>query len=63
MPMYLNCIISSCLMLRCRFLGYFLSDHFDHIKQIAGSESIGIGGDYDGVERLVKLCMHVTSAP
>ncbi|XP_030907876.1 dipeptidase 2 isoform X1 [Melopsittacus undulatus] len=28
-----------------------LADHFDHIKKIAGSESIGIGGDYDGVER------------
>ncbi|NWU27444.1 DPEP2 Dipeptidase, partial [Dyaphorophyia castanea] len=28
-----------------------LADHFDHIKKIAGSESIGVGGDYDGVER------------
>ncbi|XP_039931378.1 dipeptidase 2-like [Hirundo rustica] len=32
-----------------------LADHFDHIKAIAGSESIGIGGDYDGVERLVNF--------
>ncbi|XP_067158706.1 dipeptidase 2-like isoform X3 [Apteryx mantelli] len=27
-----------------------LADHFDHIKKIAGPESIGIGSDYDGVE-------------
>jgi len=40
------------------FSWYFLSDHFDHIKKIAGSQSIGIGGDYDGVERLVKLYIH-----
>ncbi|XP_063294317.1 dipeptidase 2-like [Pelobates fuscus] len=26
-----------------------LADHFDYIKGIAGPESIGIGGDYDGV--------------
>nr|XP_020661362.1 dipeptidase 2-like [Pogona vitticeps] len=25
-----------------------VADHFDHIKKIAGSDSIGIGGDYDG---------------
>ncbi|XP_067405934.1 dipeptidase 2-like [Emydura macquarii macquarii] len=27
-----------------------VADHFDHIKKIAGSRSIGIGGDYDGVD-------------
>ncbi|XP_048402162.1 dipeptidase 1 isoform X4 [Stegostoma tigrinum] len=26
-----------------------VADHFDHIKKIAGYESVGIGGDYDGV--------------
>ncbi|KAM3919769.1 dipeptidase 2-like [Leptodactylus fuscus] len=26
-----------------------LADHFDYIKKIAGPESVGIGGDYDGV--------------
>ncbi|XP_078257753.1 dipeptidase 2 [Rhinoraja longicauda] len=26
-----------------------VADHFDHIKKFAGYESIGIGGDYDGV--------------
>ncbi|XP_014373178.1 dipeptidase 2 isoform X3 [Alligator sinensis] len=28
-----------------------VADHFDHIKKIAGSKSIGIGGDYDGAQR------------
>ncbi|XP_043351007.1 dipeptidase 2-like isoform X2 [Dermochelys coriacea] len=28
-----------------------VADHFDHIKKIAGSKSIGIGGDYDGVDQ------------
>ncbi|KAM9302025.1 dipeptidase 1 [Gastrophryne carolinensis] len=26
-----------------------VADHFDHIKKIAGYESVGFGGDYDGV--------------
>ncbi|XP_020377604.1 dipeptidase 1-like [Rhincodon typus] len=26
-----------------------VADHFDYIKKIAGYESVGIGGDYDGV--------------
>ncbi|KAM5138581.1 dipeptidase 1 [Mantella aurantiaca] len=26
-----------------------VADHFDHIKRIAGYESVGFGGDYDGV--------------
>ncbi|XP_072236302.1 dipeptidase 2 [Leuresthes tenuis] len=25
-----------------------VADHFDHIKQVIGAESVGIGGDYDG---------------
>ncbi|XP_053127206.1 dipeptidase 2-like isoform X2 [Hemicordylus capensis] len=28
-----------------------VADHFDHIRKIAGSESIGIGGDYEGAVR------------
>lgn len=27
------------------------TDHFDHIKKVAGSSIIGFGGDYDGVPR------------
>ncbi|NXQ07804.1 DPEP2 Dipeptidase, partial [Vidua macroura] len=40
-----------------------LADHFDHIKEIAGSESIGIGGDYDGVERFPKGLEDVSKYP
>lgn len=25
-----------------------VADHFDHIKQVAGAESVGVGGDFDG---------------
>uniref|UniRef100_A0A672TXN0 Dipeptidase n=1 Tax=Strigops habroptila TaxID=2489341 RepID=A0A672TXN0_STRHB len=38
-------------------------DHFDHIKKIAGSESIGIGGDYDGVERFPEGLEDVSKYP
>uniref|UniRef100_A0A8D2NM22 Dipeptidase n=1 Tax=Zosterops lateralis melanops TaxID=1220523 RepID=A0A8D2NM22_ZOSLA len=40
-----------------------LADHFDHIKEIAGSESIGIGGDYDGVERFPEGLQDVSKYP
>ncbi|NXE86683.1 DPEP2 Dipeptidase, partial [Menura novaehollandiae] len=40
-----------------------LADHFDHIKKIAGSESIGIGGDYDGVGRLPEGLEDVSKYP
>ncbi|NXX79749.1 DPEP2 Dipeptidase, partial [Urocolius indicus] len=40
-----------------------LADHFDHIKQIAGPESIGIGGDYDGVERFPEGLEDVSKYP
>ncbi|KAM4833466.1 dipeptidase 1 isoform 1-T2 [Thomomys bottae] len=29
-----------------------VADHLDHIKKVAGAESVGLGGDFDGVERL-----------
>ncbi|XP_076879581.1 dipeptidase 1 isoform X1 [Brachyhypopomus gauderio] len=29
-----------------------VADHFDHIKKIAGSSTVGFGGDYDGVNRV-----------
>ncbi|XP_053571215.1 uncharacterized protein LOC128661075 [Bombina bombina] len=29
-----------------------VADHFDYIKNIAGYESVGFGGDYDGVPRV-----------
>uniref|UniRef100_A0A8C0ELL1 Dipeptidase n=1 Tax=Bubo bubo TaxID=30461 RepID=A0A8C0ELL1_BUBBB len=40
-----------------------LADHFDHIKKIAGSESIGIGGDYDGVEGFPEGLEDVSKYP
>ncbi|NXS55436.1 DPEP2 Dipeptidase, partial [Brachypteracias leptosomus] len=40
-----------------------VADHFDHIKQIVGSESIGIGGDYDGVERFPEGLEDVSKYP
>ncbi|XP_014797587.1 PREDICTED: dipeptidase 2-like [Calidris pugnax] len=40
-----------------------LADHFDHIKKIAGAESIGIGGDYDGVERFPEGLEDVSKYP
>ncbi|KFQ26862.1 Dipeptidase 2, partial [Mesitornis unicolor] len=40
-----------------------LADHFDHVKKIAGSESIGIGGDYDGVERFPEGLEDVSKYP
>ncbi|KAM4612473.1 dipeptidase 1 isoform 2-T2 [Discoglossus pictus] len=29
-----------------------VADHFDYIKRVAGYESVGFGGDYDGVPRV-----------
>uniref|UniRef100_A0A8C8RDJ3 Dipeptidase n=1 Tax=Pelusios castaneus TaxID=367368 RepID=A0A8C8RDJ3_9SAUR len=40
-----------------------VADHFDHIKNIVGSESIGIGGDYDGVDRFPKGLEDVSKYP
>ncbi|NXH17580.1 DPEP2 Dipeptidase, partial [Bucco capensis] len=40
-----------------------LADHFDHIKQVAGSESIGIGADYDGVEHFPEGLEDVSKYP
>lgn len=27
------------------------ADHMDHVKKVAGAQSVGFGGDYDGVTR------------
>uniref|UniRef100_A0A670YBM1 Dipeptidase n=1 Tax=Pseudonaja textilis TaxID=8673 RepID=A0A670YBM1_PSETE len=40
-----------------------VADHFDHIKKIAGSVSIGIGGDYDGEFRFPKGLEDVSKYP
>ena len=31
-----------------------VADHIDHIRDVAGIDHIGIGGDYDGVDNLAK---------
>ncbi|NXA34721.1 DPEP2 Dipeptidase, partial [Eudromia elegans] len=40
-----------------------VADHFDHIKKVAGFESIGIGGDYDGVEHFPEGLEDVSKYP
>ncbi|XP_067905587.1 dipeptidase 2 isoform X5 [Heterodontus francisci] len=40
-----------------------VADHFDHIKMIAGYESVGIGGDYDGVTRFPQGLEDVSKYP
>ncbi|XP_070616556.1 dipeptidase 3-like [Erythrolamprus reginae] len=40
-----------------------VADHFDHIKKIAGSFSIGIGGDYDGEPRFPTGLEDVSKYP
>ncbi|XP_033013097.1 dipeptidase 2-like isoform X1 [Lacerta agilis] len=40
-----------------------VADHFDHIKKIAGSHSIGIGGDYDGLVRFPAGLEDVSKYP
>ncbi|XP_070808968.1 dipeptidase 2-like isoform X1 [Pituophis catenifer annectens] len=40
-----------------------VADHFDHIKKIAGSFSIGIGGDYDGESRFPTGLEDVSKYP
>lgn len=27
------------------------TDHMDYVKKVAGAQSVGFGGDYDGVTR------------
>ncbi|XP_069595085.1 dipeptidase 1 [Ranitomeya imitator] len=40
-----------------------VADHFDHIKKIAGYESVGFGGDYDGVPRVPDGLKDVSKYP
>jgi microsomal dipeptidase-like Zn-dependent dipeptidase len=37
-------------------LSFIYSAHINHIRNIAGIESIGIGGDYDGIVEYVLYC-------
>uniref|UniRef100_A0A8C5DNQ0 Dipeptidase n=1 Tax=Gouania willdenowi TaxID=441366 RepID=A0A8C5DNQ0_GOUWI len=40
-----------------------VADHYDHIKKVAGVDSIGFGGDYDGVTRLPQGLEDVSKVP
>ncbi len=40
-----------------------VADHMDHIKQVAGAEHIGMGGDYDGITDTVLGLEDVSKYP
>jgi membrane dipeptidase len=40
-----------------------VADHIDHIRDVAGIEAIGIGGDYDGVPYMGKHLVDVSCYP
>uniref|UniRef100_A0A8B9FDJ3 Dipeptidase n=1 Tax=Amazona collaria TaxID=241587 RepID=A0A8B9FDJ3_9PSIT len=40
-----------------------VADHMDHVKKVAGVQSVGFGGDYDGVSRLPTGLEDVSTYP
>ncbi len=40
-----------------------LADHFDHVRNVAGIDHVGIGSDYDGIGALPKGMEDVTGYP
>ncbi|XP_003461251.2 dipeptidase 1 [Cavia porcellus] len=40
-----------------------VADHLDHIKNVAGAQAVGFGGDYDGVTRLPEGLEDVSKYP
>ena len=40
-----------------------VADHIDHIRKIAGVDSIGLGGDYDGITTVVQGLEDVSTYP
>ncbi|XP_044515355.1 dipeptidase 2-like [Gracilinanus agilis] len=40
-----------------------VADHFDYIKKVIGAESMGIGGDYDGVDKFPRGLEDVSKYP
>ena len=40
-----------------------LADHFDHIREVAGVDHVGIGSDYDGISTLPKGMEDVAGYP
>ena len=40
-----------------------VADHIDHIRDMAGVEYIGVGGDFDGIEDVVEGLEDVSKYP
>jgi membrane dipeptidase len=40
-----------------------VADHIDHIKQVAGIDHIGVGGDFDGITAVVQGLEDVSTYP
>jgi len=40
-----------------------IADHIDHIKQVAGIDHIGLGGDFDGITSVVEGLENVSTYP
>jgi membrane dipeptidase len=40
-----------------------VADHIDHIRQVAGVDHVGIGGDFDGIEDVVLGLENVSTYP
>ncbi len=40
-----------------------VADHLDHIKKVAGSEHVGLGGDFDGITQTVEGLSDVSTYP
>jgi membrane dipeptidase len=39
------------------------ADHIDHIRQVAGIDHVGLGGDFDGIESVVQGLENVSTYP
>jgi membrane dipeptidase len=40
-----------------------VADHIDHIRRVAGVDHVGIGGDFDGITRVVQGLEDVSTYP
>jgi membrane dipeptidase len=40
-----------------------VADHIDHIKQVAGIDHVGLGGDFDGIMSVVQGLEDVSTYP
>ncbi|MEO8451088.1 MAG: dipeptidase [Gemmatimonadota bacterium] len=40
-----------------------VADHIDHIKQVAGVDNVGIGGDFDGIDETIDGLEDVSTYP